>query len=273
MFDNASSHRVPQHWGDAARIQLRVISALIRRETRAHFGEYRLGYLWAIIEPTLHLLTYVVLFTYVFKRHVPLGGSTTLFMLTGMVPYFLFSKLSTYLSTAIDSNRPLLNLPPVKPLDLLISRAILEAATYLFVAFIMLVSIYIGGTMEAVPYYPIRLAGGIAATTGFGIGVGVINVICRAFFRNWATFFGLLLAPMFFLSGIWFLPSAIPPPYRDYVLYNPMMHYIMWVRSGFYRNYDPAELDRGYAVSWSVLTILLGLTLLRVFRRKMMEPQ
>jgi capsular polysaccharide transport system permease protein len=273
MFDDASGYRSAfQPWGDAVRLQTRVVAALIRRETRARFGEHSLGYLWAIIEPTLHLLLYVLVFTYLLRRHAALGDSLALFMLTGMVPYFLFYKLATYLGGAVDENRALLNLPPVKPIDILISRAILETATFLFVAFILFTSIYMGGTADAIPYRPLRVAAGIAVTCGFGIGLGIMNTIFRAFFRNWMTIFALMLSPVFLLSGIWFLPSAVPPPFRDYLLYNPVMHYIMWVRSGFYRNYDPSELDYGYAVGWSVVTLMLGLAVLRVGRRKLMEP-
>ncbi len=273
MFDSASEYPpVRRLWSDAARQQMRVIAALIRRETRAHFGELRLGYLWAIIEPTLHLLAYVVIFTYLIRRHTPMGDSLALFMLTGMIPYFLYYKLATYLAGAIDQNRSLLNLPPVKPFDILVSRAILESATYLFVGFILLTCIYIDGSKDAVPSYPIRVVVPILAAGGFGFGFGVINAILRVFVRNWMTIFGLLSGPLFLLSGIWFLPSAVPPPFRDYLLYNPIMHYIMWVRSGFYRGYDPSDLDRGYAIGWSILSVILGLTLLRVARRKLLEP-
>lgn len=61
------------------RVQVRVISALVRRETRAHFGEYRLGYLWAIIEPGAHLGALMILFIYVLRRHIPVPGDPTLF--------------------------------------------------------------------------------------------------------------------------------------------------------------------------------------------------
>lgn len=271
--DNQRAYLMAQlSWGDATRQQVRVIAALIRRETRVHFGETRLGYLWAIIEPTLHLTVYALLFHYILKRHAPLGGSLTLFMLTGLMTYFLFSKMATYLAYAVDGNRALLNLPPVKPFDVIAARAILEAATYLFVGFVLLVSLSMFDTAVVAPYNPIQLAGAIASTVGLGFGVGLVNAVMRAFARNWMTFFGLLLSPMFFLSGIWFLPSQIPPPFRDYILYNPILHNIMWVRSGFYRDYHPSELDRGYAVWWSVLAVVLGLAFLRVFRRKLLEP-
>ncbi len=260
-------------WVDAMRQQVRVIAALIRRETRVHFGETRLGYLWAIIEPALHLTVYALLFLYILRRPTPLGGSLVLFMLTGLMTYFLFSKIAIYLATAVDGNRALLNLPPVKVFDVLVARAILEVSTYLFVGFILLIglSMFDGGAVA--PHNPIQLAAAIASTVGLAFGFGIVNAVMCAFARNWMTFFGLLLSPMFFLSGIWFLPSQIPSPFRGYILYNPLTHNIMWVRSGFYRDYHPSDLDRGYAVWWSVLALALGLALLRVARRKLLEPK
>jgi transposase len=111
-----AAHHLRQSWalsGEAIRLQSRVIAALVRRETRAHFGEMRLGYLWAIIEPALHLIVLGLLFSYVLRRHSPLGGSMIMFMLTGLMTYFLFYKLATYVAGAVSENRALLNLPPL----------------------------------------------------------------------------------------------------------------------------------------------------------------
>ena len=36
--------------------KLDVIRAIILRETRVRFGRKRLGYLWALLEPMLHIL-------------------------------------------------------------------------------------------------------------------------------------------------------------------------------------------------------------------------
>jgi capsular polysaccharide transport system permease protein len=259
-------------WTEGIRLQFRVIAALIRRETRAHFGERRLGYLWAVIEPALHMVVLGLLFSYVMRRHSPLGGSLMMFMLTGLMTYFLFYKLASYVAGAVSENRSLLNLPPIKPLDVMVARAILETTTYLFVGFILFLWLAMTGHGDAVPSHPIRLAAGIATTICFGFGVGLINAIIRIFVLNWSTIFGFLLSPIFLLSGIWFLPDGVPPPFRGYLLYNPLMHCIMWVRSGYYRSYDPPELDRGYAACVSLLIVAIGLTLLRVMRRKILEP-
>lgn len=258
---------------EACRVQFRIIGALIRREMRAHFGESRLGYLWAIIEPLLHLIVLIVLFDYVLARRSPLAGNVVLYMVTGLMPYFLWYKLAAYVAGAIDNNRALLRLPPVKPFDVIVSRAILETGTYLFVGFLLLVGLALVGTSsaEVVPHDALALAAALGAATGLGFGVGCLNAVIRIFVPNWSAIFGLLLSPVFLLSGIWFLPEEVPQPFRGYLLLNPLMHDILWVRSAFYRGYDPPDLDRTYALVSAVGVVLVGLALLRVNRRRLLE--
>jgi capsular polysaccharide transport system permease protein len=260
-----------QRWGEAVNAQLRVIAALVRRESRVRFGEMRLGYLWAIIEPILHLAIYAVLFTYVLRRHAPLGDNLIIFMLTGLVTYFLFSKLSAYVAHAIDGNRSLLNLPPVTIFDVVVARAVLEAVTHLVVAFLLLVGLFLDGA-NAVPNDLTQVFAATLCTVGLGFGIGLINAVLRAFVKNWMTIFGLLLSPAFLLSGIWFLPGQIPQPFREYLLYNPLMHCIMWIRMGFYSNYNPVDLDQPYVIASCLVSIAVGLASMRIARRKLLEP-
>lgn len=260
-------------WFAAARLQLRVLAALVRRETRSHFGESRLGYLWAVIEPALHLFVYMTLFTYILQRHNPVGGSMPLFIATGLVAYFLYYKLATYVASSVVSNKALLNLPLVKPLDVLMARAILEATTYVFVGSIILFSLYLAGVSQAVPRDPLGLLQAIAGIVTLGFGIGMINAVMREFVPNWMTLFGFLLAPLYLLSGIFFVIDQVPEPVRGYLLYNPMVHFIIWFRSGFYPEYSHSYLDRSYALQWSVAALVLGLVLVRVARRKLLEAR
>ncbi|MGE5268586.1 MAG: ABC transporter permease [Thiohalocapsa sp.] len=274
MFDEAGQFSEPRRsWLDPLRVQVRVVGALIRRETRAHFGDMRLGYLWAIIEPGLHLVAYSLLFTYILRRHPLVGGSLVLFVLTGLIPYFLYAKLAIYLMGAIGSNRALLNLPPVKPFDVFASRAILEGATYLLVGAILLTGLYLSGSPQAIPRDPMNLIGAIVAILCFGFGVGMINAVIVAFVPNWATIFSVVLGPVYLLSGIFFLVDEVPSPIRVYLLYNPLLHLIGWFRSGFYPNYSTAYIDRLYALKWAITVLVLGLGVLRVARRKLLEPK
>lgn len=261
-----------QRWGYAIRTHVRVVSALVRREMRAHFGESRIGYLWALVEPSLHLAAYLVFFIMVFKRNAPIGTSTALFMMTGIIPFFLYSKLAGYVSSSIRSNRNLLTLPPVKPIDVVVARVVLESGTYLFVGFLMFLALYVGGIAEAIPYDLLAVMEACMLAICIGLGVGMINIVIQSYFHNWMAIFGIFTFPLWIFSGIWFLPEAVPQPFREYMLYNPILHVVMMFRTGFYWNYKPYYLDAPYVVGVSVLLVAIGLALMQVARRKVLEP-
>jgi len=261
-----------REWTEAVRLQVRVVAALIRREIRARFGESRLGYLWAIIEPLGHLAVLMFLFVYILRRRAPIGGSIVVFFLSGLIPYFLCTRLATYLIGAVAGNRALLNLPLVKPTDVIFARMILETSTYLFVAFLLFGGLAVFGDYEAIPWDPLALAEAVGIICLLGFGFGLINLTIAAFVPNWGFLFGLFIAPLYFLSGVFFTVSEVPPPYRDYLLYNPILHCVEAFRAGFYHDYDVAYIDRAYALRVALGAVVIGFGLLRVCRRKSLEP-
>ena len=262
-----------QQWGTAVRSEIRIVGALVRREMRAHFGDTRLGYLWAFFEPVLHLVLFLLLFTVVFKRSSPLGNSTGLFLLTGIVPYFLFQKTATYVSGSIGANRSLIELPPVQPHNVILARVVLQSVTFLLVSFVMFLALLVGGIADAVPYDPLAVMAACALAICFGLGVGMINIVLLSYFHTWMTIYGMFTFPVWILSGVWFVPEQVPQPFRTYMLYNPIMHIVMWFRSGFYQHFKAVSLDIPYAVGVSVLTLAVGLAAMRVARQKVLERQ
>lgn len=253
-------------------MQFRVIAALVRREMQAHFGESRLGYLWALIEPVLHLAGFLVVFVLILHRPAPMGTSTALFMLTGIIPYFLYSKMMDYVSGAVIANRALLNLPPVKPLDVVLARVVLESTTFMFVGFLMLLALYMGGVEGALPHNLLRVLEASAAATCLGLGVGMINLVIRSLFTHWMTIFSVVSFPLWLFSGIWFLPEQVPVPFRDYMLWNPITHLLMWFRTGFYPDAKAVFLDESYALAFIGVVLAAGLALMRVARRQILAP-
>ncbi|HYM73113.1 MAG TPA: tetratricopeptide repeat protein [Stellaceae bacterium] len=74
-------------FGERLKNQGRVIHALIIRETRTRFGDSRLGYGWALLEPILHIALLSVVFSLLMRGRPPIGVHFFVFYYTGLISY------------------------------------------------------------------------------------------------------------------------------------------------------------------------------------------
>jgi capsular polysaccharide transport system permease protein len=72
-------------------------------------------------------------------------------------------------------------------------------------------------------------------------------------------------------SGVFFVPDAMPEPARTYLSYVPMLQGVEWMRSAYYQGFGEGILDRGYLISFGVVSLFIGLALERLVRGKMLH--
>ncbi|MDA8491797.1 ABC transporter permease, partial [Kluyvera sp. Awk 3] len=125
-------------------VQQAVIKALFMREIKTRFGKYRLGYLWAVLEPAAHLMVLVGTLGYVMHKTMP-DISFPVFLVNGIIPFFIFSNITNRSISAIEANQGLFNYRPVKPIDTLISRAALEIIIYALVFILLMFTLALLG--------------------------------------------------------------------------------------------------------------------------------
>ena len=77
---------------ETLRTQGRVIHALIIRETRTRFGDSKLGYGWALLEPIAHILMLSLVFAVMMRGRPPIGDEFFIFYYTGIIPYHMFVR-------------------------------------------------------------------------------------------------------------------------------------------------------------------------------------
>jgi len=245
-------------------LQTRVIVSLVLRETRATFGTSSFGYLWAIITPTASVGLLVFLFSLI-GRQPPFGSSLALFFATGILTLQFFNELSGKLMTVFDANRALLTYPIIKDVDTLIARVLLISATYLVIMSIFYTALIALG-LAKFPAQPDQVVLAFFATALLGFGFGTLNAVIISLWDTWAQIEKVLTRPLFFISGIFYVPSLLPPQAREVLQWNPVLHLVEWFRNGFYPNYDSMMLNVWYPIGLGALMLLLGLTGERVFR-------
>jgi capsular polysaccharide transport system permease protein len=197
----------------------------------------------------------------------PMGMDMFTFLVTGIVPYTMFANSVNRVAEAINGNKSLLFYPQVSVIDLAISRAFLEFATYVAV-FIVLVLSNALVVQEFTIHDPLLLVLGFMLATLFGAALGLVFCATAQLSNSVDRARGPLLRPFFWVSGIFFVAGSLPEGARYVMLFNPVLHATELCRAGWFESYDTTYVDLPYLCVWILGTGFVGLTLERVVRRK-----
>jgi capsular polysaccharide transport system permease protein len=252
--------------GGLIALQARVIGALVLRETRATFGTTQFGYLWAIVTPCAGVAVLAAIFSAV-GRQSPFGASLALFFATGILTLEFFNKLSNSLMMTFDANNALLTYPLIKETDTLFARLILISATY-FVIMLILFSGLVQFNLADWPAHPEELVQAFVAIALLGFGFGTLNAVLISLLDSWRHIEKILTRPLFFISGIFYVPSGLPTEVISILKWNPVLHLVEWMRTGYYPNYNSIVLDKTYPLGIAMILILFGLAGERIYRKK-----
>ena len=255
----------------ALRTKMRVIFAVMLRETRAQHGRSRLGYAWAVIEPIAHVLTLGSVFNLFNHGAPPIGNNYFLYYLTGLLPFLMFNHTAEMMMSSITAGTPVLQLPKVTRVDVELAQALLCLATEIVVGLIVFSGAALLG-QRGMPYNMLVVMQGIAALWFAGLGIGAINAVVSQFWPAYTTFYNSITRLLYFASGIYYSPMVTPDWVRNILVWNPVLQGVEWFRSGFFEGYAPHWLDRAYLIEWGVCAVILGFSLERAARRRIILP-
>lgn len=247
-----------------ANITISVWRALFLREALTRIVSRRAAWFWLIAEPCFHIGYLMFLYTVIRIRTI--GGVTTaVWVMDGLLAFLMFRKTANQVAGAIESNKSLFAYRQVKPMDAIIVRGFLEA-------FLMVVSfsfVMCGAAMwgyDVVPDDPLAV---IVAVTGmwlFGMGWGMIVSAAIGMLPDLGKILRIVTRPLYLVSGVMHPVAAIPQPYRDWMLYNPLVHGLEATRLGFSPHYHAVDgLSVSYLYWCALILVFFGLALQRHF--------
>jgi capsular polysaccharide transport system permease protein len=189
--------------------------------------------------------------------------------MVGLLAYFMFQRTGKQAATAIRSNAALFAYRQVKPVDTVLASAFLEGTMMLVVSSVLLCGAGLLG-LAAMPRDPLLVLvawGGMwICGVGFALTTSVVGVLSSELGRV----LGMLTRPLYLISGVVFPVHAVPPPYRDWLLYNPLLHGLEATRSGFAPYYHAVPgVEVSYLYFFGLCLLLLGLLMHVGFARRM----
>jgi capsular polysaccharide transport system permease protein len=263
----AERNRPPLWHG--ARSFWRVVFALIQREVLTRFAGNHLGYLWAILQPTLYVAVLYVIFA-VKGRHVPSGMSLLGLLLTGVVSFQMFSRIERLTSGAMGASRSLFYFRQITFLSIITARFVLEFLTNIVVFTLLSSILWLTGTPPHLSD-PMLILWALFLLCLLGAELGLLISITSLFFPALDNLNQVIRRTLFFVSGVYFYANELPHALRTTLLYNPIFNCIEAVRVGFYTGYYSPESSIGYAGIWALGGLFVALTIERLARKQALE--
>ncbi|MCR6501421.1 ABC transporter permease [Shinella sp. CPCC 101442] len=244
---------------------MRIIAALVVRSAVTRFGESRMGFVWVLIEPVAYVSVYLLIHAWM-RAGVPFGDSALLFFLTGIFGFRMTRGIARKTERAIISNQPMLTYPLVRPLDTIIATFLTESTIWLIICWL-----FMGGLSlmmdRSVIVYPADFAEGLLAILYFALSFATFNAMFSALVPRYDTFMNMLSMPLMLASGVFFVPTQLPPEFQAILWWNPFLHCVEWFRTSTYLDYN-ALLSKQYLLGVSTGLLVIALSVERIFRRK-----
>lgn len=242
--------------------------ALFIRELRSRIEGRWLGLLWTLFEPLAHLALLLAMF--IGLRHVVRPGiDTALYLISGLVPFFLFRNIALRGADAVRQNFGLFAYRQVKPFDTLVSRTLVETVLSSLTYAAVLAALAWWG-IGVWPARPLELAAASAVLIGLGCGLALALMVVSTDRPRLRRVVGLAFVPLYLLSSVIFPLDRLPRAWLDWLLLNPLVHLMELMRQGFAAHYRPLDgVSLAYPAAWALGLAALGLSLYRVHGRRL----
>ena len=267
LVPSPPERRERRHWIiEGIATQGRVIGALVMREMQTRFGRHNLGFLWLFFEP-LFLGCMVGMMHYAHGERLPGGVNPFLFSISGYVPFFMFRTMVNRAGGALHANLTLLFHRQVTPVDVMIARNLLEAASVIGVIVLILsVAAWMAEVWPAnigLVFFSLLLM----ALLCHGLSMCVAALVAR--WEGADRLIHPLTYLMLPLSGAFFALHWLPAWAREALLWNPLVSIHEAIREGIFGNAFPSYYDLTYVGQCILIANLLGMLSLRTARRKL----
>lgn len=247
-----------------------VVFALVLREMQTRFGARRMGAFWMLFEPISHVAVLVLIVAVIRGRHAA-GFDYPVFLLVGMVPFFLMRNISLKMMDSISANKALFAYPNIKPFDTFLARTIVECALSSCVYILLMAAFGFWAGYDVRISKPISWLFALLTAILLSFGLGLILSVIAELMPNSRTFIKILFMPLYLLAGIIFPIWTVPPQYLPWLMWNPYLHVVDNLRFSTFEFYP-----RVYGISFTypflvaICLMFSGMLLYRVKRREIL---
>ena len=247
-----------------------VWSAMFMRDLIARTMAGRMAWFWMIVEPIAFILIMVWIRTHIRGTdRMIINADFIPWMIVGFIAFQMIRDSMIRSIGAIDSSKALFAYRQVKPVDAVLVRFYVEGLLRSFIFMLFM----IGGYALNVDLFPDHFWEALFlwfSVWMLGASIGTLLSVVGELVPEVARVVRMLSLPLMILSGVIFPLHNLPHAVLQYVMYNPIVHALEYLRYFFfdgYRMVDGSSLL--YLWGFSLCTLLVGLIMQIRFEKRL----
>jgi len=248
------------------------IFSSIKNEFLSRFVRSRLGGLWMVIHPLAQVVIFAFILSAVLSAKLPGMANRhayALYLMAGTLAWSLFSELVSRSLTVFVDNGNLLKkmMFPRICLPLIVSGSALVNNLLLFVA--ILAAFALLGHLPGwnILWLPLLIVLNVMLGAGLGLVLGVFNV----FIRDVGQVVPIVLQFWFLLTPVVYVPTIIPPRYKDWLFLNPMTPLVNSYQNILVFGVEPKWLPLTGTAIFTIVSLIFALFLFRKAAPEMVD--
>jgi capsular polysaccharide transport system permease protein len=249
---------------------LAVWKALFLREMLNRLARERIAWVWMLVEPLAHIAILAWLFTSGFRTRTISGADTVVFIMLGILGFFMLRNIMNGGIDAVESSSGLYAFRQIKPVDTLFVRAFHAG----FMEILIFLVIFAGAGLIGHPVLaadPLHAAVALFGLWLLGLGLALALSIPSILVPEFGRMVRLFQTPLYFFSAVIFPSMKLPVAIREYMMWNPILHGLESLRLGFMPTYVvPPGISLAYVYACALVLIFLGMALHMQFRARLL---
>lgn len=250
-------------------VQVRVIQALTIREMQSQQVNLAYGFGWVFFDAFLAFAGLLIMKMAIrgWTPSVP-GVPPVTFLVSGLIPWLMFTSAYNLPGGAISRGKGLLLLPVITELDLVIAAALRNFATYtiLFVVLAFFAAYYDG---VAFPRFPLGIILLFLTMAIMGTTFGLMLMLLTRLYGPAGKFTSFFLRFAMIFSGVIFSITMFPATVWPYLTWNPLLHVEELLRTYWFYSYHSPVGSPAYVAECLMGFCFFGLLLERYARRRL----
>ncbi len=244
-----------------------LVKYLVLKDIKVKSRGTYLGVAWTLMNPLVTIVTYFMVFQYIFRVAVP---NFLAFFLVGLLMWIFFARAISTAATCVTDNDAMVKTAAF-PLEVLPVASVLYPLFHHLVALglaVPLMLIFWGAQMS---WHLLWAAVILLAFVGFSVSVALWLSTIGVFFRDTRDILDVALPVLFWATPIFYSLPMAPKFLRPFLQLNPLSPFIEATRAALLDAQGPSWAQLGLMALWISATAITGVWVFSRFAPRFAE--